>query len=257
MKRIAFTIVLNGNPFIEKQIGIIPEIFDVWYIVEGATTPIHDTDWCKNIDNVFYDDKKLSVDGTSKILDDIASDKIHIIRKNDFWSGKVEMCNSFMDKVENCTLMQFDVDEIWNPNVLDDVLTYAENNSGFDGMLFKCNYYVGPNIKVVSDNCYGNRAGEWCRLWKVKDSSKWVSHEPPHVFGLNRFIPNNFTSSKGWIFDHYAYVLEDQIKFKENFYGYNGAYNQWKSLQLSSKFPTRLGNYLQWVKDDSIVNLIN
>jgi hypothetical protein len=254
MKKIAFTIVLNGMPYIRQQVEIIPKIFDVWYIVEGATLPIKDTSWCRNIDNKFYTSDKLSVDGTTEFLNEIASDKIKIIRKNDFWNGKVEMCNSFMNDVEDTILMEFDVDEIWKKETLSEVINYAESNEGFDGMLFRCNYYVGPNLLTQGDNCYGNNAYEWSRLWKIKSKTKWISHEPPKINGCDVFIQKNWTADKGWIFDHYAYALETQLEFKENFYGYTGAVEQWKKLQSQTNFPIQLNQFFPWV--DSLVNVI-
>lgn len=256
MKTIAFTLVLNGFPFIKKQAEIIPEIFDEWHIIEGATLPLKDTAWCKNIDQKFYSDKKLSIDGTTEFIDKIVDNKkIFVRRKFDFWNGKTEMCNQIESKMENCILMQFDVDEIWSKQVLKEVLEFSKNNEGFDGMLFKCNYYVGSNILVQNENCYGNNPGEWSRLWKIKNKTNWEKHEPPMIKGLKNFISRDFTKKNGWIFDHYAYVLEEQIKFKENFYGYKNAFNQWKSLQLNNNFPCQLKDYLQWVNDHSIVDI--
>jgi hypothetical protein len=258
MKKIAFTIVLNGIPFIKKQSEILPLVFDEWHIIEGATLPLADTAWCKNINNEFYTEKKLSTDGTTEFIDSIVDNKkIFVHRKNNFWNGKIEMCNQIEHLMENCILMQFDVDEIWNKETLIDILNYAQSNDYFDGMLFKCNYYVGPNLIITNENCYGNYSNEWCRLWKIKEKTKWVSHEPPRIKGLKTFLTKDYTKNKNWIFDHYAYVIEEQLKFKENFYGYKNALNLWKNLQQNEKFPCFLRDYLSWVHDDSVVNIKN
>ena len=256
MKKIAFTIVLNGMPFIKQQAEIIPKIFDKWYIIEGATLPVCDTGWCKNIDERFFTSDKLSIDGTTQFLDSIKSDKIEIIRKNDWWSGKTEMCNSFMSDLHDSILMQFDVDEIWTPNVLDSVLNFAEHNDGFDVMMFKCNYYVGPDLIIVNENCYGNPSDHWPRLWKIHNNTSWISHEPPRIHGLNRYLSREFTKDQGWIFNHYSYVNESQVAFKQNFYGYTDAVSQWKTLQHNDIYPCLLRKYLYWVKDDAIVDKI-
>jgi hypothetical protein len=258
MKKIAFTIVLNGMPFIKKQSEILPFVFDEWHIIEGVSLPKNDTSWCKNIDKIFYSDKKLSIDGTSEFLDTLVDNKkIFVHRKYDFWNGKTEMCKQIEPFMENCILMQFDVDEIWKIDVLNDVLTYAENNDGFDGMLFKCNYFVGPNLIIKNEDCYGNYFSEWCRLWKIKNKTHWISHEPPRIKNCCNFLTKNFTKQKEWIFDHYAYVLEDQIKFKENFYGYKNAFLEWKKLQLNNNFPCYLKHYFSWVGDNAVVDIIN
>lgn len=256
MKKIAFTIVLNGMPFIKKQAEIIPQIFDVWYIIEGATLPIYDTAWCKNIDNKFYTINKLSIDGTTEFLNSIKSSKIKIIRKNDFWNGKLEMCNSFINEVENSILMEFDVDEIWDKNVLIDVLDYSEKNDHFQGMMFKCNYFVGPNLLLKGENCYGDMPYEWCRLWKIKNKTHWLSHEPPRLYGINNFLSKDFTKSKEWIFNHYAYMFQSQVEFKENFYGYNNAVSAWKKLQQIKNEEVFLKDFLPWVVDNTIVKRV-
>jgi hypothetical protein len=256
MKKIAFTLVLNGMPYIKKQAEILPNVFDEWHIIEGATLPRADTSWCKNIDNKFYSNEKLSIDGTTEFLNSITDNKkIFIHRKNDFWLGKIEMCKQIQPLMEDCILMEFDVDEIWSVEILKEVLNYAETNEGFHGMLFKCNYHVGPNLTIQNENCYGNNPNEWCRLWKIKNKTEWISHEPPRIKGCTDFLTRNFTKQKGWTFEHYAYVLEDQIKFKENFYGYTNAFQQWKALQLCNNFPCNLKDYFSWVNDNSIVNI--
>lgn len=151
--------------------------------------------------------------------------------------------------------MQFDSDELWNVSVLDEVLEFAIKNEGFDGMLFKCNYFVGPNLIIKSDNMYGDYHYEWCRLWKIRNKSHWVSHEPPRVKDCNNFLTKSFTLSRGWKFNHFAYVLESQLKFKENFYKYHGAFKQWKKLQTEATYPCLLKNYLNWVTDNCIIDI--
>jgi hypothetical protein len=256
MKKIAFTIVLNGMPFIKDQYNIIPECFDHWYIIEGAVLPTLDTNWCQNINNEFFSDKKLSIDGTTEFLNSVINDKITVIRKNDFWLGKLEMCNSFMNDIKDCILMQIDVDEIWDVGKLKDILFFAENNEGFDGMMFKCNYYVGQDLIIENENGYSDMWYEWCRLWKIKNQTTWISHEPPRVKGCVNLLSKQFTNNKNWIFDHYAYVNENQLKFKENFYGYTNALNNWKSLQKQTNFPLLLRQFLPWVNDNALVNKI-
>ncbi len=260
MKKIAFTIVLNGMPFITKQASILPKIFDEWHIIEGATLPLYDTGWCSPIMENFYTEEKLSIDGTTEFIDSIADDKkIFVHRKKDFgfWNGKVEMCNAIAPVMNNCVLMQFDVDEIWSLEILKDVLNYTCDDfysDTYHGMMFKCNYYVGPGLVIQNENCYGNNPYEWMRLWKIKNHTSWISHEPPKIKGAKNFLSREFTKAKGWIFDHFAYTTESQVLFKENFYGYVGALDQWNKLQKNEKFPCFLRDYLPWVKDNAIVD---
>jgi len=243
-------------PYIKKQAEIIPKVFDHWYIVEGYSFPVKDTRWCRNINTSQFTKNLLSIDGTTEFLDSIKNENITIIRKNDGWQGKVEMCNSFASELDECILMEFDVDEIWNEGVLNQVLNFSENNPMFDAMLFNCNYYVGTNHKLIGENCYGNKKGEWLRLWNIKKPSYWISHEPPRLNTTQKYLSKEFTKNMGWIFDHYAYVTESQLKFKENYYGYQNAVEQWKALQQVKDFPVNLKDYFSWVSDHAQVDYV-
>lgn len=257
MKKVAFTIVLNGMPFLKQQYEIIPKVFDEWIIVEGYALPVKDTSWCRNIDMNKFTINGLSNDGTTEFLDSIACDKIKIIRKpnGQYWNGKTEMCNAAIAGLSDTILMEFDVDEIWKESVLDDILCYAEQNSDIiDGMRFKCNYYVGPNMVTVGNNCYGNNYGEWSRLWVIRIPTTFKTHEPPVLDRVEqRIVDRDTTMNWGWVFDHYAYVIEEQLKFKEDYYGYRGAVRLWKNLQKQSTFPCKLKPFLPWVDDKATV----
>ena len=256
---IAFTIVLNGMPFIKQQMDIIPKVFDHWYIIEGVALPVKDTSWCHTPASEFYDANYLSTDGTTEFLDSIQSDKITVIRNNNKpWDGKVDMCNSFMDKLPaNTTLMQFDVDEIWSEETLKSILNFCHTTSSDLTMCFRCNYFVGPDIKIISQNTYGDNHYEWYRLWRLTTpGAKWSSHEPPKIDRNFSVLDKSFTASMGWKFDHFAYTYESQVKFKETYYGYAGAVESWKKLQEHKEFPCLLRDHLPWVRDSAIVNRI-
>jgi hypothetical protein len=254
---VAFTIVLNGVPFIKQQYEIIPQVFDKWYIVEGVAAPVKDTAWCRPVSNAFHDSNYLSVDGTTEYLDYIKSDKIVVVRNNNRpWNGKVDMCNSFMRELpENTTLMQIDVDELWSVDNLKKVLGFCENTISDFTMCFRCNYFVGPGIKIVSQNTYGDNHYEWYRLWRLtKPGAKWSAHEPPQIDRNFAILDKGFTTSQNWFFDHYAYYYEHQVSFKENYYGYTGAVESWRKLQEHKEFPCLLRDHLSWVRDDAVIN---
>jgi len=264
MKKIAFTIVLNGMPFIMKQSEVILEVFDEWHIIEGVVLPLHDTKWCKLVNPKFFNNTDgdyfgCSIDGTSQYIDLIKKkypDKVFIYRKKTFWDGKIEMCRRINDRLENCILMQIDVDEIWRKDQLIEILSFAEKEKEYDGMIFKCNFYVGPDLVIRDEDTYPNKEDTWTRLWIIKDKTEWISHEPPKLQGLTKFLDKNFTGNKGWIFEHFAYVLESQIDFKENFYGYTGAKIAWKNMQKCEDKRFKLNRFFTWVYNDDFVNRI-
>jgi len=254
MKKIAFTLVLNGLPFIKKQMEIIPQVFDKWYIIEGVANPVADTSWCKKLPDNFHN-HGLSIDGTTEYLNTIKSDKIVIIRSpNGYWNGKTEMCNSFIHEVNNAILMQIDMDEFWSVNTLNNMFIECEKINRNAMMQFRCNYFVGENLITSGQNCYGDMPYEWNRLWIVKDQTNWKSHEPP-VLNLNNMVVygKNETTKAGWGFRHYAYAYEEQLKLKEVYYGYSGAVDGWKRLQAETTFPVYLRNYFPWVRDNAMV----
>jgi hypothetical protein len=249
IKNIAFTIVLNGMPFIKRQMEIIPKVFDHWFIVEGVSLPVNCTSWCSLPDKKWYNSNFCSTDGTYEFLNSINNPNITILRKNNPWNGKIEMCNAFMPQVSNSILMEFDVDEIWDETVLKDLLYNCKSKFyDFDSMKFKCNYFVGDNLKIITENSYGDYPEEWVRLWTIYEPTHFVSHEPPRIFKKeNRIVEKKTTSKRGWMFDHYAYTTPEQLIFKENFYNYTNAYNQWVDMQKQTKFPCEVNHFLKWI----------
>jgi glycosyltransferase involved in cell wall biosynthesis len=62
------------------------------------------------------------------------------------------------------------------------------------------------------------------------------------------------TEAYGLVFQHYAYVTQEQLQFKECYYGYAGAISQWKRLQQEIRLPVRLRQYFSWVGDLTMVD---
>lgn len=260
MKKIAFTIVFNGMPFLRKQVGYIPQTFDHWYIIEGPAKNTHDTQWCKKIPEQYLSDRNLSRDGTTEFIDQIARDhdNVTVYRPphKKFWDGKVEMCNSFIDNVENAILMQIDVDEFWDPNVLKDMFEFCEAHPGmFDCMSFRCNFFLGPRLLVTQKGTYGDMPWDWKRLWIVKQPTKWERHEPPTLKGCTREVSKDATERNGWKFNHYAYINVDQVRFKQDYYGYADAVQKWNNLQKVDG-TVDASEYLPWINQQCIVKKI-
>lgn len=256
IKTAAFTIVLNGMPFIKKQMEIIPKVFDHWYIIEGVALPNNCTSWCKLPSKNWINEHYCSTDGTFEFLNEIKLPNVSVIRKNQPWNGKIEMCNCFMPNISNSVLMQVDVDEIWNKKNLTNLLEISKINfNKFDSMKFKCNYFVGKKIKINTSNSYGDRPNEWVRLWTIQEPTFFLAHEPP-ILGKpnNKVIEKNETSKRGWVFDHYAYTTPEQVRFKEEYYGYKDALKKWQDLQSNLKFPVKASDFLPWI--DENVDLI-
>jgi ADP-heptose:LPS heptosyltransferase len=271
-----FTIVLNGKPFIEKHISIFEKLPFPWHwhIIEGVAAFKNDTIWSiangGRIDDSLHKNG-LSNDGTSEYLDDLVKQypgRVTVYRKKNgaFAEGKLEMVQIPAASIkEECLLWQVDADEFWTAEQIctarDMFIQYPEKTAAF----YLCNFFVGPRLVTTTFNTYGNHLGnEWIRTWRFKPGDYWLSHEPPRLvrqageepIDLSTINPFKHaeTMEKGLIFHHYAYVTEEQIRFKEVYYGYKGAVEQWRTLLKAESFPVELRDYFAWVKDETQVD---
>lgn len=255
-------------PFLPHLIESMIESAYQWFFIEGMTLPENCTNWCNMPPDDSYDHTTfLSTDGTTEILDYYAYKykKIKIIRKFRPWNGKIEMVNSFLDMVEGEWLWEVDTDEFWKCEDIKKTMELVKQNTNTTCVQFCSRFFVGNLRTIVEEKGLGNFTYEWFRLWKWKENQFFLTHEPPRMV---RSIPLNITNKKlreylyklftsprsplSKIFNmnkkhllsksetkkydiymyHYAYVHETQIRFKEEFYSYNGMYKKW--LEMNS-----------------------
>lgn len=272
-----FTIVLNGNPFIKYHELMLKEL-DIpwkWHIVEGVASLVNDTAWSLSNGGSISDSlhqNGLSNDGTSQYIDELKvryPNNIEIYRKPPgiFWDGKTEMVSAPLPNIqEECLLWQIDSDELWSPSQITRMHNAFSSFPDKSAAYYWCWYFVGPEKIISTRYCYAeNPKQEWLRTWRYMPGDYWGSHEPPtlarkeknineailikNVANLNPFSHHD-TERMDAVFQHYAYVTPEQIKFKEIYYGYSNAYDQWLKLQ-STQSSNRLGKYLSWVSDDT------
>jgi predicted O-linked N-acetylglucosamine transferase (SPINDLY family)/glycosyltransferase involved in cell wall biosynthesis/predicted O-methyltransferase YrrM len=272
-----FTIVLNGEPFIEYHIEVFKQLPYKWHwhIVEGVADLKHDTAWSLLHGGRITDEihsKGRSNDGTAEYLDELAQlypENVTVYRKPEgiFWEGKREMVNAPLPNIrEECLLWQVDVDELWTGEQLCTARYMFINNPEKTAAFYWCWYFVGENLVISTRNCYAqNPAQEWLRTWRFKPGHVWVRHEPPilaeplpngdlrNVAEFNAFRHEE-TENLGLVFQHFAYVIPEQLRFKEQYYGYTNALSQWTALQQQTKFPALLRQYLGWVQDGTTVD---
>ncbi|MEH2312106.1 MAG: class I SAM-dependent methyltransferase [Nostoc sp.] len=273
-----FTIVLNGQPFIRYHIEVFKQLPFKWHwhIIEGVADLKHDSAWSVPLGGRISDEihhNGHSHDGTTEYLNELAElypDKVTIYRKPEgiFWDGKREMVNAPLANIpEECLLWQVDVDELWT---LEQVCTGRQifiNNPDKTAAFYWCWYFVGEKLIITTRNCYAqNPQQEWLRTWRFKPGAFWAAHEPPvlveplvdgqykNIASINPFVHQE-TENFGLVFQHFAYVTAEQLRFKEQYYGYNDAVSQWKALQETNKFPALLREYLPWVKDETQVDI--
>jgi len=271
-----FTIVLNGQPFIRYHINILKQLsFKChWHIIEGIAELKHDTAWSLPSGGYISDEfhhKGRSNDGTTEYLDELVQqypDNITVYRKpeNVFWDGKREMVNEPLFNInEECLLWQIDVDELWKIDHIYSARNAFIQNHHKTAAFYYCWYFVGEKLVISTRNCYAHPPQEWLRTWRYKPGAVWVAHEPPilaeplpndewqNIAGVDPFLPED-TENLGLAFQHFAYVTQEQLRFKEKYYGYSNAVSQWEALQKTTVFPVFLRDYFGWVRDETMVD---
>ncbi|NUN64186.1 glycosyltransferase family 4 protein [Pseudanabaena biceps] len=272
-----FTIVLNGEPFIRYHIDVLKELPFKWHwhIVEGVADLKHDTAWSTRhgghiAENIHQNGR--SNDGTTEYIDELAQlypENVTIYRKpeGEFWDGKREMVQVPLANItEECLLWQVDVDELWTVEQIWLSRQLFIENPEKTAAYYWCWYFVGEKLVISTRNCYAqNPQQEWLRTWHFKPGYIWAAHEPPilveylsendirDVARINPFLHDE-TEKHNLIFQHYSYVLPQQLKFKETYYGYKEAESQWIKLQEAETLPLFLSQYLSWVTDGTRVD---
>lgn len=272
-----FTIVLNGQPFIKYHIDILSQLPFKWHwhIIEGVADLKHDTSWSVKLGGKVTDEihnQGLSKDGTSEYLDQLKAEypeNITLYRKpkGEFWDGKREMVNAPLANIqEECLLWQIDVDEIWTLEQICNSRKLFIRNPEKTAAYYWCWYFVGEQLVISTRNCYTqNPKQDWLRTWRFKPGYVWAAHEPPilveplldgqfkNIAAINP-LTHDETEKEGLVFQHFAYVTPEQLRFKEQYYGYQNAVNQWRALQSASEFPVYLRDYFAWVGDETMVD---
>lgn len=254
MKIRFFSLVLNGMPWVKHHHSQLTQLKFPWewHVSEGAAAPVNCTRWCKPIQPA------LSDDGTHEYLEDLArNDRRVKLTSRKLWDGgKIEMVRAATQETGEGLVWQLDIDELWTAQQISETRKLFLFNPLKTGALFRCRYFVGPDLVITSTETYGNQFDEWKRVWRFKVSDHFISHEPPKVSFQENLFWQPDTEAKGLVFDHMAYATEAQVNFKEKYYGYSGAVEQWKKLQANTVWPTSLKKYLHWVNDDAVVTRI-
>lgn len=250
-----FTIVLDGMPYITQHLDVFSQLSEEhtwhWCVVEGYARPVKDTAWCKALE------PRYSKDGTGEYLEEIREHPNVTILRDPEWYGKTEMVNAACSQFgKGGVLLQVDADEIWKPYQLERILGIFESQPDLDRMDFKCNYYVGPNLIITSENTYGNHSDyEWRRAWRFWSGREFLKHEPPVMTEESgKAMSPEQTEASGLVFNHYAYHNPDQVAFKQEYYGYENALKHWNRLQAHTEFPAKLKDFFPWVTDEATVD---
>lgn len=241
-----FSIVLCGQPWIERHYAQFYKLpFDWrWTIVHGIADPVADTAWCQVVDQV-------RDDGTREYIDGLATcdGRITVI-KQPRWPGKTAMCNAALATfTEPGFLFQVDADECWTTDQIRLFPALFSMYPTADCAQFMARVWVGPTRFVCTPGEWANRHYEWLRLWRWEPGKKFETHEPPALEGQKVVVGKDHTARLGLVFDHYSYVLPEQITAKEKYYGEKWSVEAWKQLQ-GMHGPVKLRDVLPFVDSD-------
>jgi glycosyltransferase involved in cell wall biosynthesis/ADP-heptose:LPS heptosyltransferase/Flp pilus assembly protein TadD/predicted O-methyltransferase YrrM len=274
-----FTIVLNGQPFIRHHIDIFSRLPFRWHwhVVEGVAELKHDTAWSANQGGRITGElhrNGLSNDGTTEYLDEVAGrfpDRVTLYRKpaGAFWDGKIEMVRAPLGRIgEPCLLWEIDADELWTAEQICAGREMFAAGPSRTAAYYLCRFFVGERLVTTTRDTYGNHtAYEWLRTWRYEPGDQWLTHEPPRLCRKNEAgqwqdlasltpFRHAETEAQGLVFQHFAYATEAQLRFKEVYYGYGEARQQWRSLNSLESYPARLAQHFAWVRDDTLVDTV-
>lgn len=228
--RIAFfTIVLNGEPWLNLNIEHIYKHASQIFIIEGATRADRVSHYWDGDVSSYCTADGHSIDNTMDVLRQIKAsdkeDKVRIITREGPWNGKTEMCNSFLPYVDADYLWQLDTDEFYKDDDIEAIIQHLQNNPETSSVMFHAKYFFGSMNSIIAGQ-YGNGEGEWLRVFKYHKDFVWLRHEPPRygdqVTGrtVETLTPlqKELTKALGIYMYHYSYVLEKTIRFKEQFF---------------------------------------
>ena len=242
-----FTIVLNGEPYIEQHLPTLRQLSIPWQwrIVEGVAAPTHCTSWCRQMPDRWHRDC-VSIDGTHEYLRAINNTpNVRCVSRRSPWDGKVEMVKTALLGVTDGVVMQVDSDEVWQPWQLERVYRLMLPQAVGTAARFACRYWVGPAKVLTSTSGWARGDLEWLRAWRWGSGVKFARHEPPLLEGFDRCVSIEDTLAEGLVFDHYAYVTQQQIAMKQDYYGYTGLVDAWHRLQATSG-PVNLQEFFPW-----------
>jgi len=154
--------------------------------------------------------------------------------------------------------MQIDSDEMWTAEQIDKIVQIFEERHDIYRIYFWCRYFLGLDIIATSENGYGNRLGEWLRAFRFEPGMKFEKHEPPVLANNSKGLSlgRDATRGLGLVFDHFAWQLESQAIYKQNFYGHRNAADCWRRLQSNRQWPVNLKNFLPWVGEGATADKI-
>ena len=163
--------------------------------------------------------------------------------KEGLWNSKDEQVNGAICLIKSvtnkATLFQVDIDEQWTKEEIESACSEMKERKLKVGACL-ANCYVGKDIIAVGQ--WGElRPSGYIRVWDW-EGEYFLKHEPPTL----NCPQGNFGTLKAR-FNHYNYYFEEDVKFKNDWYGgHEGIYEKRKNINSLPKesFPLHISNLI-------------
>ena len=169
--------VLNGEPFIKFQLQSIYDYAHEIIIIEGAYKKF------SYATNGFR-----SKDNTVSIIENFPDpqNKIKLIKKDEFFEDRKEMCNEFMKYITGDILWQIDVDEFYDISTHKYIRQIFLNDDLLDQVSFKFYDYYKTFDWII--NGYPEQYIDVIRVNRVFKGMRWANQRPPTLELNNKII---------------------------------------------------------------------
>lgn len=210
-------IALNAMPFIEYSLKSVYDFAHEIIIVEGA---VENCLFAANPDGG-------SKDGTVEFIKSFPDPENKITLIQGRWPEKCEMQNEALKHVSGDYVWLIDSDEVYKRNDLDRIKGIVKSDPSITQVNFiPDSFWKGPDHIVYSSKFF-EFSNHFRRLFKFVPGAVFISHRPPTMVwpGCNRtteqmhLLGGTATREMGVILYHYNYVLDSQVKQKNDYYG--------------------------------------
>lgn len=169
--------VLNGEPFIKFQLQSIYDYAHEIIIIEGAYKKF------SYATNGFR-----SKDNTVPIIENFPDpqNKIKLIKKDEFYEDRKEMCNEFMKYITGDILWQIDVDEFYDKSTHKYVRQIFLDDNLLDQVSFKFYDYYKTFDWII--NGYPEQHKDVVRVNRIIKGMRWANQRPPTLELNNKII---------------------------------------------------------------------
>ena len=223
--RISFgTILLNGQPFIRYNLRALYPYAHQIIVVEGAAPGAATI---ATADGHSIDD---SLEELYRFQDEEdPENKIEIVTRDGFWSEKDEMSQAYAKRATGDYLWQVDIDEFYQPQDMEKILSMLRNNPQITAVYFKQVSFWG-GFDYFTDGWYLRQAqdegpGIVQRVFKWGPGYCYASHRPVTILDkdgrdIGKINPLNGQdlADQGIYMYHYSLLFPKQVAEKSAYY---------------------------------------